>query len=167
MVMVATNVLDMRVGDLVDSSLTGREVYDEQLFRRVDIGSRDEHGGVGVAAVEEVRWAEFEIGPWAAATTEMYEAVERVLRDVYGASDVNYLEDGDDGEDTVLTIEWYVRVEATCTLGEAMRLIQQQTELRPEGPVGFHNAMNGGYMSRNAYRDVREAVAEVVANMGV
>lgn len=148
-------ILAMRVGELTDTGLSAHEVYEEHLFRRVDIGSVDEDGKIGVSAVEEVRWSEFELDPWEDASPELIEAVFRVFRDIYSATDVTYHEDGDE---TWLSIEWYVRVDPTFTVDQALGLILRRTEDRAEGPVGLHNALNGGFMSRNAYDDVRSAV---------
>ncbi|TDB87215.1 hypothetical protein E1091_15910 [Micromonospora fluostatini] len=153
-----SSLLDTPVVELVSTSHTGYEVEQKDLCSRVDVGELDPHDGVGISMIEEIRWVEFGIGPYDAATSEVVRAVERVLTDIYNASDVTITEDGDD---TYLSVEWHKRVPPTDILGEVIELLLRQDGDYQQGPAGFHNATNGAYNSRNAYRDVREAVREV------
>lgn len=150
-----------RVGDLVDLYVPASEAGVENVLDHLDV-VQGQDGMVVVAGTEHVRWSEFEVPAWRDTNGRHIVAAEKVFREFYGVDDTSYTEDDDEGH---FRLEWAVEVAPTCTLADALDMILRR---EPEGPVGFHNCMNGAYGARrNAYRDVKEAVAAVPESVGV
>lgn len=147
-------------GDLLASKTAYENVVDQFHFH-------DEGDGNVLVTVEldAVRWSELvDLSDlpedWHEVSREVDHAFMNSLATIYGADDWELHDWENDDHEANLTFSWFLSLPGTTPLDEALEKVMGKVE-QPAGPYGMHNALNGGFQSRNFYADAAAAFRTV------
>lgn len=136
--------------DILDEGVDGIAIAEQNSIDRIEFYQDEETGTVTAAAVYSFPIENYLDGE--ALNSTQWDALRDMLHEHYD------VEEADSGSD-YYEVEWTVELPADATVSQAWDALYHNTKM-----TDLHNAMNGGYQSRNFAADVTNAIANAVTS---